>query len=910
MAGLAGVDGMHGDTLVDILTDHAARRGADTAYILLDGRGAESARLNFAELHRRAIAVAAHLQERVEPGAPVLLLLPTGLDFVVAFFGCLYAGAIGVPCAYAARDIGRLASIVASSGSEVILTDEASEATRRAMPTDLGPLTWLNVADIPNDATMSWRPPALTPDSIAYLQYSSGSTGDPKGVMVSHGNLVHNLGMMAEAFSHDPNRTVIVTWLPLFHDMGLIGNVLQAAYLGVTCVLLSPTSFLKRPVLWLQAIDRYRATFSGAPNFAYELCVRRITDGERDALDLSAWEVAFNGSEPVRAEVIDAFSERFASRGFRREAFYPCYGLAEATLFASGRGWSVAPTSLRLDRMSLEQDCAVLSDDPAARVLVNCGHEWSGQQIFVVDPDRLAPVPQGQIGEIWISGPSVAKGYWRQPAASAQTFVTRLDGVGEGSYVRTGDLGLLHDGELYLTGRLKDLIIIHGRNHYPEDIERTVAASNAALRPNCGAAFAIDVDGEERLVVVQELRREFRDNFEEDRIRGDVTEAIAGVHEVRLHALVLIAQGTIPKTSSGKIQRRACRRAFLDGTLPLADATRRRGEDEGPLDGREPAMARVSQLHSPTVSGERLRRAQQLHAFAISGLSLAGTIVAVAVAIRDGVGASALWLMVVLYVLTMLGMTVGYHRMLSHRSFEAGPAVRAVLAVLGSMAAQGSPIYWVANHRRHHQFSDAPGDPHSPVFGARAPLSGAAAFWHAHIGWMFTHELSNTLLYCKDLIRDPLVSRINRHYYAIVSIGLILPAVLGGLLTGSLHGAVEGLLWGGFVRLFLSFHATSCINSVTHLFGSRPFDTPDSSRNNLWLVLPTLGEAWHNNHHAFASSAYFGLRAGQIDIGGYVIRLLERLSLVRDVRSISAERVAGALASQPPSSRASHVRNR
>ena len=900
---------MDSNTLVEILADHAANHGDDTAYIVLDGRGAESARLSFAQLHRSAIAVAGRLQERVKPGTPVLLILPTGLDFVVALFGCMYAGAIGVPCAHAARDISRLASIIASSGAEVILTNEVSDTTRRAVPMDLGPRTWLRVADILDGGAAQWQPPTLAPDSIAYLQYSSGSTGDPKGVMVSHGNLVHNLRMMAEAFGHDPKRTKIVTWLPLFHDMGLIGNVLEAAYLGVTCVLLSSTSFLKRPILWLQAIDRYRATFSGAPNFAYELCVRRITEAERETLDLSGWEVAFNGSEPVRAEVVDAFSERFTPQGFRREAFYPCYGLAEATLFVSGRGRSIAPTSLRFDRFLLERDRAVVSEDPSARVLVNCGHEWSGQKIIIVDPERLTPVPQGQIGEIWVSGASVAKGYWCQQAASAQSFVTTLDGVGEGNYVRSGDLGLLHDGELYLTGRLKDLIVIHGRNHYPEDIERTVSASNPALRPGCGAAFSVDVDGEERLVVAQELSREFRDNFDEDKIRGDVVEAISAVHQVRLYALVLIAHGTIPKTSSGKIQRRACRVAYLDGKFALVGKPKSSDGGEGTLSRRELATARVSQLRSPTISDERLRRAQQLHAFAISGISLAGTVVAIVAAIQCGVSVSALWLMVILYILTMLGITVGYHRMLSHRAFEAGPVVRSVFAVLGSMAAQGSPIYWVANHRRHHQFSDTPGDPHSPVFSTHAPLRGLAAFWHAHIGWMFSHELSNGLHYCKDLIGDPLVSSISRHYYAVVSIGLILPGVLGGLLTGSLRGAADGLLWGGFVRLFLSFHATSCINSVTHMFGSRPFDTPDRSRNNIWLVLPTLGEAWHNNHHAFPSSAYFGLSAGQIDIGGYVIRLLERLSLLRGVRSISTERVANALASQQPSSGASNVRN-
>jgi acyl-CoA synthetase (AMP-forming)/AMP-acid ligase II/fatty-acid desaturase len=898
---------MPGETLVDMLTDHAASHGDDTAYILLDGSGAECARLTFSELHRRAIAIAAHLQGMVQPGAPVLLVFPTGLDFIAAFFGCMYAGAIGVPCAHTARNIDRLASIVASSGAGVILTEDVSDATLRAMPTDLGSLTWRRVADIPRDAAASWRPPVLAADSIAYLQYSSGSTGEPKGVMVSHGNLMHNLQMMAEAFSHDPRRTKIVTWLPLFHDMGLIGNVLEAVFLGVTCVLLSPTSFLKRPILWLQAIDRYRATFSGAPNFAYELCVRRITAAERETLDLSGWEVAFNGSEPVRAEVIDAFCACFAPQGFRREAMYPCYGLAEATLFVSGQGHAVAPTSLRFDRVMLERDRAVLSDESTARALVNCGHEWSGQRIFIVDPERRVPLPQGQVGEIWLSGRSIANGYWRQPAASALTFVKTLDGVGEGNYLRTGDLGLMHDGGLYLTGRLKDLIIIYGRNLYPDDIERTVYSSNAALRPGCGAAFSVDLDGEERLVVVQELSREYRDSFDEAQIRDDVVEAITAAHQVRLHALALIPHGTIPKTSSGKIQRRACRAAFLDGTLPLASQTKRK-DDDGTPGRRQADAAAISQLRSPTVSGEGLRWAQQLHAFTISGFSLVGAIAAVGAAIQGGVSASALWLLAVLYVLTMLGITVGYHRMLSHRAFEARPAVRAALAMLGAMAAQGSPIYWVANHRRHHQFSDAPGDPHSPVFDDREPLRGMAAFWHAHVGWMFTHELSNALHYCKDLIRDPIVSRVSQHYYAIVALGLMVPAALGGWLAGSVRGAIDGLLWGGFVRLFLSFHATSSINSITHMFGSRPFRTPDDSRNNIWLALPTLGEAWHNNHHAFPSSAYFGMKASQIDIGGYAIRLLERLSLVKGVRSVSVERIASTLGHQP-SSGAPSVRN-
>ncbi|MFT3803426.1 MAG: AMP-binding protein [Burkholderiaceae bacterium] len=933
----------HGDgTLISILSSHAERRGDEPAYILLDSNAAELARVSFSELHHQAIAIAGYLQAVVQPGEPVLLVFPTGLDFVAALFGCMYAGAIGVPCPHTARDFGRLARIVENSGARTILTNDISDAALDTMPAELHLVSWLRIGDImladSKAPTPTWRPLALSSDSIAYLQYSSGSTSDPKGVIVSHGNLMHNLRMMAEAFGHDPQRTVIVTWLPLFHDMGLIGNVLEAMYLGVPCVLLSPTSFLKRPIVWLKAIDRYRATFSGAPSFAYDLCIRRISVSQRSALDLSSWEVAFNGAEPVRTEVMNTFSESFAPQGFRREAFYPCYGLAEATLFVSGRDRSSGPASMRFDRALLERRIAAPSDEPQARILVNCGHAWTGQQIRIVDPDSLALCAPGQVGEVWVSGPSVAKGYWHQPEASACCFGALPDGVemnaDKDHFLRTGDLGVLYDGELYLTGRIKDLIIIHGRNHYPEDIERTVWASHPAFRPGCGAAFSVDVGEEERLVVVQELNREFRDNFDSAQIIGDVTEAITAVHQVRLHALALIAQGTIAKTSSGKVQRRACRTAFLNGSLSLVEVDRRakqgadgdNSKNSGCKDGDDgdvgtsagngttvpvaTAAGRINPLRSPTVSAPGLRRAQQLHAFAISALSFAGTMVAVTLAVQSGVSATALWLMVVMYILTMLGMTVGFHRMMSHRAFDAQPVVRAALAILGSMSAQGSPIYWVANHRRHHQFSDSPGDPHSPRFHDRELICGHAAFWHAHVGWMFTHELSNALHYCKDLIRDPVVSRVNRHYYALVTIGLLLPALLGGMFTGTLRGVLEGFLWGGVVRVFLSFHATSCINSVTHMFGSRPFATRDNSRNNLWLALPTLGEAWHNNHHAFPTSAYFGTKPSQIDIGGYLIRLLARLGLVSNVRSTSAERIASTLAVQAQASGAQHVQRR
>ena len=442
-------------------------------------------------------------------------------------------------------------------------------------------LTWLPTCQVPRGMENQWSMPDVHGDTLAFLQYTSGSTGTPKGVVLSHANLVHNSALIACSFEHTRAATGVF-WLPSYHDMGLIGGILQPLYVGRPNVLMSPMSFLTRPYRWLAAISRFRGTTSGGPNFAYDLCVRKITPEQRKTLDLSSWRVAFNGAEPVRAETLDAFAEAFAPCGFHREAFYPCYGLAEATLIVAGGFVHKPPVVNTFDAAGLARGEVLEAepDDEGVRALVGCGENLPDQQIVIVDPETLTPSPPGQIGEIWVQGPSVAQGYWRQPEATESTFRARLNcGAGvpparasetpapQAPFLRTGDLGFLQDGELFVAGRLKDLIIVHGVNYYPQDIERTVQQSHPRLRSDCGGAFTVERDGREQLVVVQEVERHKQSDFREvfDAIRRDV----AGEHELSLDAIVLIKAGSVPKTSSGKIQRHACREGYLAGTLDV-----------------------------------------------------------------------------------------------------------------------------------------------------------------------------------------------------------------------------------------------------------------------------------------------------------------------------------------------------
>ena len=389
--------------------------------------------------------------------------------------------------------------------------------------------------------------------------------------MVSHGNLLENHEMMRHSFGQS-SQTKIVTWLPLFHDMGLIGNVLQSLYLGVECVILPPEVFMVKPVRWLSAISRYRATFAGAPNFAYDLCAAKITEEQRASLDLSCWESAFVGAEPVRHPTLERFASTFAPCGFRRESLYPCYGLAEATLFVSGAGRLSGGRSAWFTAEGLERHRVIKAseDSPAARALVSCGRTWLQQHIAIVDPESRMRCGSEEIGEIWVSGPHVAQGYWDRPKETERTFGAHLPDDPHRTYLLTGDLGFFDDDGLFIAGRLKDLIIVAGRNHDPVDIEHSAQASHAAIRSGGCAAFQVEIRGEARLILAAELERNARASLEDTKpVRKAIREAVALNHDLATYDIVFLKPASLPKTSSGKVQRHACRAAYLGQTFNL-----------------------------------------------------------------------------------------------------------------------------------------------------------------------------------------------------------------------------------------------------------------------------------------------------------------------------------------------------
>jgi acyl-CoA synthetase (AMP-forming)/AMP-acid ligase II len=559
-------------TLVDVLRLWAERRPDRPALVFLDGRADIKAQYDFARLLREADAIAARLLDVARPGDRALLLFPPGPEFVAAFFGCLVAGVIAVPASPPsnAAEVVALGGIALNAGASAAVGRRAllAQLTEPALLAQLAQPAQLVPLAFEECVASASRPnaPSIAADSVAFLQYTSGSTGRPRGVVVTHANLLDNERMIREAFEHDSERTVFAGWLPLYHDMGLIGNVLQPLYLGVPSYLLSPRDFMKRPLSWLQAISRYRATTSGGPSFAYRACVERVPEAERDGLDLASWDVAFNGAEPVRDDVIERFTAAYSRCGFRRESFYPCYGLAEATLLVTGGAKAAAPVRLGVERAALAQGRVVRVDDLGALGLIGCGHAWRGQEIAIVDPDTRARCPDERVGEIWIRGGSVAHGYFGDREMSDATFGARLAGE-DGAWLRTGDLGFFAEGHLFIAGRAKDVIIVRGKKHHPEDLERTIERASPALRPGGGAAFSVDSDGEERLVVVHEIERKQAAEFDAARTAADIREVVAAGHGIRVHAVAFVAAGAVPRTTSGKVRRRQCRSQFLDGTL-------------------------------------------------------------------------------------------------------------------------------------------------------------------------------------------------------------------------------------------------------------------------------------------------------------------------------------------------------
>ncbi len=575
-------------TLVDLLRNRAIENPTQIGYrFLVDGE-TETVSLTYQELEQRSQAIAAHLQSVCPPGERALLLYQPGLEYISAFFGCLYAGVVAVP-AYPPRQnrsLARIQTIITDTQAQVALTTKSIRSTleRRASETpELNSLDWLVTDYIPNNLAEKWQEPNINENTLAFLQYTSGSTATPKGVMITHRNLLHNSSLIHQCFGHSPNSQGVI-WLPPYHDMGLIGGVLQPLYGGFPVLLMSPLIFLQSPVRWLKAISRYQATTSGGPNFAYDLCVRKIKPEQMHNLDLSSWEVAFNGAEPISYEILERFVSMFKPCGFRREAFYPCYGMAEATLIISGGDKFAPPVTRTVATKALEKNqiISATSETQATKILVGCGPTLPEQQIKIVHPETLTLCAEGEVGEIWVSGQSIAQGYWRKPEETKQTFEAVLvDASIQESFMRTGDLGFLEVGELFVTGRLKDVIIINGRNHYPQDIEWTVEQSHSLIRAGCVAGFSVEVAGEERLVVVGEVERNFREfttrngksgtknsDHSQDLIKS-ILRTVSRNHDLQIYQVLLLKPGAIPKTSSGKVQRYACRDGFLAGTLQV-----------------------------------------------------------------------------------------------------------------------------------------------------------------------------------------------------------------------------------------------------------------------------------------------------------------------------------------------------
>lgn len=570
-------------TFVDLLGERGATLGDVSAFLFLEDGEIEGDRLTYQQLDQRARSLAVRLQQVGATGGRALLLYPAGLEFIAAFCGCLYAGVTAVPVNPPRRNQSamRLQAIVTNAQATVILTTASLQAklgqSLNRLPA-LATLTWLVTDESEGEQVAElaarWSTPAIDQDTLAFLQYTSGTTGQPKGVMVSHKNLLENQRLIEQRFQHD-RQTRFVGWLPLYHDMGLIGNVLHPLYLGVTSILMSPLAFLINPYRWLWAISKYRASTSGGPNFAYDLCLQKITPEERESLDLTSWEIAFNGAEPVRTETLEQFSQVFASCGFAKTAFYPCYGLAEATLLVSGGDKTQPPLIKHVSRKALGQNQVVEAKQQLSdlQTLVACGTTALNHRIVIADPNNCTLCPAGAIGEIWVAGPSVAQGYWNRKAETEKTFSAYLTDGREGPFLRTGDLGFQRDGQLFVTGRLKDVIIIHGCNYYPQDIEAIVAGSHPLLRPHSGSAFSVTGNGYERLVIVHEVERLQRQQLDIKEIVGDIRQVVAVEYGLQIHEVVLIKAASIPRTSSGKIQRSTCKTQYLEGKLNVVART-------------------------------------------------------------------------------------------------------------------------------------------------------------------------------------------------------------------------------------------------------------------------------------------------------------------------------------------------
>jgi acyl-CoA synthetase (AMP-forming)/AMP-acid ligase II len=556
-------------TWIEVIQEQSITHPDKTIFTFLQDIGGEDSRLTFRELEQKMGSIGAHLVQDGASGERVLLLLEPSMNYILAFLGCLHAKAIAVP-AYPPsmkKQYGRLISMIQDAKAKFAITSRTIyEKLKKWTKEDFPDVNWILIEDLvvrtPSEIpSLDWNS-----DDIAFLQYTSGSTGNPKGVILHHTHLIESCHRMIEKWEVQENSKM-VSWLPPYHDMGLIGTILTPLLAGTEAIMMTPFHFVQRPIRWLQAISDYRAEISISPNFGFDLCVDRIKEEKRDLLDLSNWRVAVNGSEPVRPETIRRFASYFSSVGLRAETMYPGYGIAEMTLLVSGGDWKKKAVHEHFDADLLEQGTAkrVKDDHPSAKELVGNGQGISDHKVIIVDPQTHKKLPEGSVGEVWLQGPCVSLGYWKNEAATQVVFHAYTSNTQEGPFLRTGDQGFYWNNELYIYSRIKDLIIINGRNIAPQDIEWEVERSHQGIRKNCVAAFSIDHQGEEKLVVVLEIENRLLKEIKKPQqmLAYGIRSTISQTFGISVHDVVFIKRGTILKTSSGKMQRQAIKKAFL-----------------------------------------------------------------------------------------------------------------------------------------------------------------------------------------------------------------------------------------------------------------------------------------------------------------------------------------------------------
>lgn len=548
-------------------------------YYFLEDGFEEKEKINFSEMRQRVKSLASILQTRYKKGDRALMLFPPGIEFIVSLMACIYAGLVGVP-AYPPRknrNFERFGAILKGSDPAFIFTTQKTHEDILKNFTDEPILTsqdFMIYEDMAQDRSGEWKNPVPDPEDPAIFQYTSGSTDAPNGVMLSHRNVLYNSEFIRQAYGHDEN-SVGVNWLPGFHDMGLIGALFQPVYLGCSNAIIPPNAFLMRPHNWLRSISRLGGTTAGGPNFALDFCAERVKDEDIEGIDLSSLNPFFCGSEPIRKSSIDRFTERFSKYGFRQNDLYPCYGLAEATLIVTGGDLDAKPVYFYADAEDLKRGVVKKTENAEkANILTGCGYPMVGNTVVIVNPETHEPCKKGRVGEIWVSGPSVALGYWDDPDGTDRTF-RAYSSEGEGPFMRTGDLGFIEEGQLFISGRLKDLIIIRGLNHYPQDIEQTAEESHEAIQQGSAAAFSVEANEQENLVVVAEIKRTHLRDLDSGKVLESVKKGVAETHGLEPYAIVLARTGGTPKTSSGKIQRFECRNQFLSGSLEEVAAWRR-----------------------------------------------------------------------------------------------------------------------------------------------------------------------------------------------------------------------------------------------------------------------------------------------------------------------------------------------